>query len=97
MHIRNQGLLTIPIPAVVFGFGVDASYQAGKYVWRWLLMLVLIPLMFKFAVNVKLIEPSEELIFLLIGDNIGAVFIEFVCIVFIIGQCVILKMVGLYH
>ncbi len=29
--------------------------------------------------------------------GIGAVFIEFVCIVFIIGQCVILKMVGLYH
>ncbi len=55
MHIRNQGLLTIPIPAVVFGFGVVASYQAGKYVWRWLLILVLIPIMFKYAINVKLI------------------------------------------
>ncbi len=55
MHIRNQGLLTIPIPAVVFGFGVVASNQAGKYVWRWLFILVLIPLLFKYAINVKLI------------------------------------------
>jgi hypothetical protein len=58
LHISNQGLLTFPIPVVVFCFGVVASYQAGKQVWRSLLLLVLLPLLFKFMVNVHLIQPS---------------------------------------
>lgn len=55
LHISNQGLLTLPIPLVVFCFGVVASYQAGKQVWRTLLLLVQLPLLFKFAVGVSLL------------------------------------------
>lgn len=74
LHIRNQGLLTLFIPAVVFCFGIVASYHAGKQVWRTLLLLVLLPLLFKFAVSVSLLEPSQGLIYLLVGDNMNSVF-----------------------
>lgn len=97
LHINNQGLLTLPIPAVVFCFGIVSSYQAGKQVWRCLLLLVLVPLMFKFIINVQLLEPSDELIFLLVGDNKNSDLLEYICIVFIICQCVILKMIGHFN
>jgi hypothetical protein len=58
LHVSNQGLLTLPIPAVIFCTGVVASNQAGKQVWRSLLLLVQLPLLFKFAVNVSLMQPS---------------------------------------
>lgn len=96
LHISNQGLLTLPIPLVIFCCGVVASYQAGRQVWRCLLLLVQLPLLFKFAVGVQLWVPSQELVYLLAGDNMDSVFWEYLCIVLIIGQCVILKMVGHY-
>jgi hypothetical protein len=97
LHISNQGLLTLPIPVVIFCTGVVASYHAGKQVWRSLLLLVLLPLLFKFAVCVSLVKPSQGLIYLLVGDNMNSVFWEYTCIVLIIGQCVILKMVGHFN
>lgn len=96
LHISNQGLLTLPIPVIVFCYGVVSSYQAGRQVWRALLLLVQLPLLFKFAVSVSLLSPSQALVYLLVGDHMDSVAWEYACIVLIIGQCVLLKMVGHY-
>lgn len=73
LHISNQGLLTLPIPAVVFCYGVVSSCQAGKQVWRALLLLVQLPLLFKFGVSVSLLSASQEVVYLLVGDNMDSV------------------------
>lgn len=51
IHINNQGLLTMPIPAVIFCFGMVSSYQAAKQVWRTLFILIIILIVFKFITN----------------------------------------------
>lgn len=73
IHVRNMGLLTFPLPAVTFFFGLVSSYQAGKQVWRWLFVFVLIPLLFKFGVKVGLLTFSEEIVYLMVGDNLNSV------------------------
>ena len=96
LHIRNLGLLTFPLTLVIFGAGLVSSYQAGKTVWRWLLALVTLPLVLKFALGVGIVDLSAEVTYLLIGDNTQSVLLEYVCIILIIGECVILKMIGQY-
>lgn len=58
VHVFNLGLLTFPLAAVTFCFALVGSYQAGKQVWRWLYLLVLVPLLFKFIVNLNLVNLS---------------------------------------
>ena len=100
VHIRNMGILTIPIPFIIFCFGLVSGERAGKIVWRWLLIFLMIPLMFKFAIRAGLVVFSKEwefVIFLLVGDNIDSDLLEYLGIVMIIGECIILKMIGHFH
>ena len=67
--MSNLGLLTLPIPFVIFFCGLPSSERAGKKVWRSLLLLLMLPILFKFGVATQLISCSGELQFLLIGEQ----------------------------
>lgn len=94
VHIRNLGLLTFPIPLVIFSCGLVSSERAGKRVWRLLLLLVVVPLLFKFALGTGLLECSDSLTFLLVGANLDSNTLEYVSIICVIGETVILKLMG---
>ena len=97
VHLQNFGLLTLPLPLVVFCFGIVSSERAGKQVWRALLVLVMLPVLFKFGVGTGLLEYSSKLRFLLAGQDLDSSIIEYFAIVCIVGECVVLKLTGLWE
>ena len=67
VHIKNLGLLTVPIPVVVFCCGLVSSERAGKKVWRALLALVMIPVLFKFCIGTGIFICDPQLQYILIS------------------------------
>ena len=94
--IFNMGILTVVYPLIVFLYGLTYTYQAPKWVWRLAFIFILFPLSFKFAISIGLLAVEPSLQFLLIGNNIDSILLEYCLIFFILIQCLILKIVGLY-
>ena len=94
--IFNMGILTVVYPLIVFLYGLTYTYQAPKWVWRLAFISVLLPLSFKFSISIGLFTVEPWIQFLLIGNNIDSILLEYCLIFFILIQCLILKIVGLY-
>lgn len=60
-------------------------------------MLVLIPLLFKFVIRLSLFNLSPETVYVLVGDNLDSTLLEYLAVVGVVGQCIILKMIGHFH
>ncbi len=92
-----MGLLTLPFPILTFCYGLIYSYQAPKNIWRIYFLIILIPISFKFSLSIGLINNmSMEWINLLIGDNYNSILLEYLIILFVLIECLILKIIGLY-
>lgn len=96
VHIKNLGLLTLPIPVVVFCFGLISNERAGNNVWRALFLLVMLPVLFKFCIGTGIFSCDPSVQYLLISEELDSMFLEYLAIVFIIGECVVLKLMGLW-
>jgi hypothetical protein len=92
----NMGVLTVIFPVLVFGYGMICTYQAPKLVWRLALLCVLLPMGFKFAYGIGLVKVDQWVKVLLLGGGDASMILEYVLIFFIVVQCLILKVVGLY-
>ena len=55
---------------------------------------VTLSLLFKFAISTDLLIVNSQFRFLLIGDNVNSTFLEYLSIVCIVGECIILKLMG---
>lgn len=87
----------MPLPVVVFCYGLISPYQAPKNVWRSLFLLVLLPIMFKFAIAIGLVSGvSDEWVRLLIGDNRQSIWLEYLVVMFVLVECLVLKIIGLW-
>ena len=98
-HVRNMGLLTALFPLTTFLLGIPHSYQAPKTIWRLGFIILLFPILIKFVIGIGLIDDSivdKKTIFLLIGDNLNSITVEYLLVISIIVQSLILKVVGLY-
>jgi hypothetical protein len=75
-----MGALTCVFPITVFCYGLIYSYQPPKNLWMVNFLLILIPIAFKFSIAIGLIDLSDEVIHLLIGDSPSSILIEFLII-----------------
>ena len=97
-HLLNMGLLTLPFPILTFCYGLVSYYQAPKNIWRIYFLLILIPICFKFSLAIGLRQSLDsKWIYLLIGDNTDSILLEYLIILFVLIECLILKIIGLYH
>jgi Na+/H+ antiporter NhaB len=55
IHVHNMGLLTLPLPLIIFCCGLVSSERAGKSVWRALLASAMVPILFKFALGTGIV------------------------------------------
>jgi len=92
----NMGVLTLPFPILTFALGIIHSYQAPKTIWKLSFLALLLPIFFKYSLSIELFTPGKTLQIVLIGTNSSSIFIEYLLMFFIIVQCLILKVVGLY-
>lgn len=91
-----MGVLTLPFPFLTFMLGIVHSYQAPKNVWRLAFLALLPPIFFKYALQIEIVRPGETVQFILIGSNHTSIIIEYLLMFFIVVQCLILKIAGLY-
>lgn len=92
-----MGLLTLPFPIFAFCYGLIYSYQAPKNIWRIYFLLILLPITFKFSIAIGLLDDlTDEWIHLLIGDHPQSIWLEYIVIMFVLVECLILKIIGLY-
>lgn len=92
-----MGVLTLPFPILTFALGIIHSYQAPKTIWKLSFLALLLPIFYKYSLSIgqeKKVLSTLEIV--LIGTNSTSIFIEYLLMFFIIVQCLILKVVGLY-
>lgn len=94
--VLNMGVLTLSFPILTFALGICSPYQATKHVWRLAFLALLPPLFLKFSISIGLISLEPTILYILIGSSPGSITVEYFLIFFIIVQCLILKIVGLY-
>lgn len=94
--VINMGILTLPFPFLTFCMGIASPYQASKNVWRLAFLALLPPLFLKFSLSIGLVVLEPSFSYLLIGGHPNEITVEYFLIFFIVVQCLILKVVGLY-
>ena len=94
--VYNMGVFTVLFPLLAFGYGMISTYQASKNVWKIAFLALILPIFIKYSLSIGLLTLNNELVFMAIGSNPTSIFLEYLLICFIIVQCSILKVVGLY-
>lgn len=94
--VYNMGICTVMFPVLTFAYGMINTHQASKSVWRISFLALILPIFVKYSLSIGLITLSKDLTFLFIGSHSTSIFLEYLLICFIIVQCSILKVVGLY-